>query len=66
MEKYWPDLLNKSHPEKFWEHEYQKHGSCVTGFQRDVYYFQKALDFAQRIGDVVMTMRLSSGSIYLR
>lgn len=65
MEKYWPDLKNRTHPETFWKSEHAKHGICFDKFQDQVVYFQTALDIAKDIGDM-MSMRLRSGSIYLR
>ena len=66
MEKYWPNLNIQGGREYLWEHEYKKHGYCFTEFRNPVDYFQTALAIATDIGNVMITMPLSSGSIYSR
>ncbi|POS84105.1 hypothetical protein EPUL_005117 [Erysiphe pulchra] len=60
MNKYW--LPNRGSPDRFWEHEWNKHGTCVNTlaskcYSKDQYiagievveYFQKAVDLFKRL-----------------
>lgn len=51
LRKYWPDLLNSKQEVSFWEHEYDKHGTCAStmdGFGRVEDYFRQTLNLLHK------------------
>ncbi|KAK4611702.1 Ribonuclease T2-like [Fulvia fulva] len=58
MNTYWPDY--KSQNEQFWEHEWSKHGTCVSTLDPDCYTSyqptEEVPDFFQRTVDLFKTL----------
>ncbi|XP_052816508.1 ribonuclease Oy-like isoform X1 [Mya arenaria] len=49
--QYWPNLYNDTKLESFWEHEWDKHGTCaqdLPALKGEHNYFQKALELNQK------------------
>ena len=42
MNKYW--YSNRNYNDDFWQHEYEKHGSCVFVEMTEKQYFEKTLE----------------------
>lgn len=66
MEIYWPNLLDREHPESFWLHEYITHGRCINEFQSQMDYFETAINITLGIRDVLRMPLSTTGSLYLR
>eukprot|EP01135_Chromosphaera_perkinsii_P005434 Nk52_evm9s349 gene=Nk52_evmTU9s349 len=51
MEKYYPNLLTRTSSDSFWKHEYEKHGTCATGFpglETEENFFKTALKLREK------------------
>jgi len=51
LDRYWPNLFAGTSSQKFWKHEYEKHGTCaalVKGFETEHIYFSRAMEILQK------------------
>ncbi|GMY21632.1 intracellular ribonuclease LX-like [Fagus crenata] len=65
MNVYWPNLTSRADNYRFWNHEYQKHGSCFRQFhsQQRLSYFRETVRRAEPFRHVLDMMFLSRGGI---
>ena len=64
MHTFWPNLLTKTSHHSFWKHEYEKHGTCATGFpglETEEKFFKSALHLreAYDMGTVLKRIKVS-------
>ncbi|GKZ30218.1 ribonuclease T2-like [Aspergillus brasiliensis] len=60
MKEYWPDYEGADEDESFWEHEWNKHGTCINTIEpscyTDYYAQEEVGDFFQQVVDLFKTL----------